>query len=100
MATLLIIVFGLLQAADGIVTYIGLKSITIVEANPFANCCFDLLGTGFSIALIKLVALMFVVFLFFERRKMKNRWITGTLTMGVVFSSWVLLHNVALIVGD
>lgn len=96
----LIVAFGLLQAADGIVTYLGLKSTTIVEANPIANCCFELLGTGCGIALLKLVALAFVVFLFLERHKMKSRWISAGLVGGVLFSSWVLLHNVALVMSD
>lgn len=100
MAALLVVLFGLLQAADGIVTYIGLQSVAIAEANPFASCCFELLGTGVAITLIKLVALIFIIFLFLERRKLNNRWITGTLTSGVLFSSWVLLHNLALILSD
>lgn len=99
MDALLIVLFGLLQCADGIVTYLGLRGAGLEEANPVANLCFEILGEGSSITLLKLLALSFVIFLFLERRKMKSRWITGTLASGVLFSSWAFLHNITLVLG-
>lgn len=100
MDALLIVLFGLLQFADGIVTYLGLRSPRIEEANPFANLCFEVFGEACSITLLKLVGLSFVLFLFLERHKMKTRWIRCSLLSGVLFSSWALLHNLVLVVGE
>jgi len=96
----LIVLFGLLQFADGVVTFLGLQTPHIEEANPLANLCFQLLGQACSITVIKLLGLGFILFLFLERRKMNSRWITTTLASGVAFSTWALLHNVALLISD
>jgi hypothetical protein len=94
-----IVLFGLLQIADGIVTFFGLKSAEVDEVNPVLNFFVELLGLGYSITLLKLAGLAFIVFLFFDRHKMKSRWITTTLGLAVTFYSWVVSSNVILVVG-
>ena len=99
MNAIFIILFGLLQVADGVVTFLGLKFASVDEANPVLNYVSGLIGLGFSITLLKLAGLAFIAFLFFDRRKMKSRWITTTLGMAVSFYSWVVSNNVILVVG-
>lgn len=94
-----IIVFGLLQIADGVVTFFGLKSADVDEVNPVLNFFAEQVGLGLSITLLKLAGLAFIVFLFFDRRKMKSRWITTALGLAVTFYSWVVSSNVILVVG-
>ncbi len=94
-----IVLFGLLQVADGAVTFFGLKFAGVDEVNPVLNCIAGLLGLGLSITLIKLAGLAFITFLFFDRHKMKSRWITTTLALAVSFYSWVVSSNVILVVG-
>jgi hypothetical protein len=98
MDALLIILFGLLQVADGIVTYLGLRFLDLREANPVLNYCADSMGLGCSIALLKLAELGFAGFLFAARRKMKSRWITATLASAVVFYGWAVTNNLHLVV--
>jgi hypothetical protein len=95
---LLIVLFGLLQIADGVVTYFGLGSAQLDEVNPALNGLVGLFGLGYSITLIKLAGLAFVTFLFFDRKKMKSLWITATLASAVTFYSWVVSRNVILVV--
>lgn len=99
MNTLLIVLFGLLQVADGVVTYLGLGSAHLDEANPALDFFAKRLGLGGSITLFKLAGLAFITFLFFDRHKMKSRWITATLASAVSFYSWVVSSNTALVVG-
>ncbi len=99
MDALLIVLFGLLQVADGIVTYLGLSSKGVDEVNPVLNFFVGLLGLGGSITLLKLAGLAFITFLFFDRHKMKSRWITATLASAVTFYIWVVSSNVILVVG-
>ncbi len=99
MNALLIVLFGLLQVADGVVTYFGLGFASIDEANPALNVFVQVLGLGGSITLFKLVGLSFIVFLFIDRRKMKSRWITATLASAVSFYSWVVSSNAVLVAG-
>ncbi len=94
-----IIVFGLLQIADGVVTFFGLKSAEVDEVNPVLNFFAEQVGLGLSITLLKLAGLAFIVFLFCDRRKMKSRWITTALGLAVTFYSWVVSSNVILVVG-
>jgi len=98
MYALLIIVFGLLQVADGVVTYLGLSLSGLEEVNPVLNFSAELLGLGYSIFLIKAAGLAFITFLFFDRHKLKNRWVTATLTSAVAFYSWVVTNNVILVI--
>jgi hypothetical protein len=95
---LLSVLFGLLQIADGVVTYFGLGSAQLDEVNPALNGLVGLFGLGCSITLIKLAGLAFVTFLFFDRKKMKSLWITATLASAVTFYSWVVSRNAILVV--
>lgn len=97
MIALLIVLFGLLQVADGIVTYVGLRFCGVDEANPVLNYCAALIGLEYALPLLKLGGLAFVVFLFMDRHKMKSRWITATLASSVTFYSWVVTQNVLLV---
>ena len=99
MNTFFIVLFGLLQIADGIVTFFGLKFAEVDEVNPVLNYVANFIGLGFSITLLKLAGLAFIIFLFYDRRKMKSRWITTTLALSVTFYSWVVSNNVILVVG-
>lgn len=94
-----IVLFGLLQIADGIVTFFGLKCAEVDEVNPILNFFADLIGLGYSITLLKLAGLAFILFLFFDRHKMKSRWITTTLGLAVSFYSWVVGSNMLLVIG-
>jgi len=96
---LFIVVFGLLQVADGIVTFFGLKFAVVDEVNPLLNNVADVLGLGYSITLLKLAGLAFIAFLFVDRHKMKSGWITTTLGVAVSFYSWVVSNNVMLVMG-
>lgn len=93
-----IVLFGLLQVADGIVTFFGLKFAQVDEVNPVLNFFAGLVGLGLSISLIKVAGLVFIAFLFFDRHKMKSRWITASLVSAVSFYSWVVSNNVFLVV--
>jgi hypothetical protein len=98
MYAILIILFALLQVADGIVTYLGLSFSGLEEVNPVLNFSSELLGLGYSIFLIKAAGLAFITFLFFDRHKMKSGWIKATLTSAVAFYSWVVTNNVLLVI--
>lgn len=98
MNTLLIVFFALLQVADGIVTYLGLGLFDNVdEVNPILNFFVSGLGLGGAITLLKLLGLAFAAFLFFDRHKMKSRWITASLASAVTFYSWVVSNNMLLV---
>jgi len=95
----LIVLFGLLQVADGVVTYQGLNQSLVDEVNPLLNACAEWFGLAASIAVLKLAGLVFIAFLFFDRHKMKSRWITATLGLAVSFYGWVVANNVSLVLG-
>lgn len=97
MTATLIILFGLLQIADGVVTYLGLDQSLVDEVNPVLNASAKFFGLGASIAVLKLGGLAFITFLFFDRHKMKSRWITATLGTAVTFYVWVVANNVSLV---
>jgi hypothetical protein len=99
MNAVFIVTFGLLQIADGIVTFFGLSFASVDEVNPLLNVFVKLIGLGYSITLIKLAGLSFIGFLFYDRHKMKSRWITATLGASVSFYSWVVGSNVILVTG-
>lgn len=98
MYAILIILFALLQVADGIVTYFGLSFSGLEEANPVLNFSAELVGLGYSIVLIKAAGLAFIAFLFIDRHKARSRWIKATLTSSVAFYSWVVTNNVMLVI--
>lgn len=93
----LIAIFGLLQIADGIVTYLGLGTFGLAEANPVLDAVARLLGLAGAIAAVKLCGLAFIAFLFFDRHKMKSHWITATLASADTFYGWVLTNNLSLV---
>jgi hypothetical protein len=93
-----IVLFGLLQVADGVVTFFGLNFAAVDEANPVLNCVAELVGLGESIVLLKAAGLAFVIFLFCDRRKMKSQWITASLGSAVSFYTYVVSNNVMLVV--
>ncbi len=98
MNALLIILFGLLHVADGIITYLGLSFDVVDEANPVLNFCAEQVGLGFSITVLKLACLSALIYLFYGRQKMKSRWVTATLASAVTFYTWVVSNNIFLVV--
>lgn len=98
MNTLLIILFGLLHIADGVITYLGLSFDVVDEVNPVLNFFAEQIGLGFSITALKLACLSALIYLFYGRHKMKSRWITATLASAVTFYSWVVSNNIFLVV--
>lgn len=95
---LLLVLFGLLHTADGIITYLGLKFTSVDEANPVLVFFADQFGLGYSITAMKLMCLAVIAYLFFGRRKIKSRLSTATLTGAVTFYCWVVSNNVFLVV--
>ncbi len=100
MNALLIVLLGVLQVVDGVVTYLGLSFAEVDEVNPVLNYFAKWLGLGKTITIIKLMGLAFIAFLFIDRRKMKSLWITSTLASSVSFYSWVVGNNVFLVAGS
>jgi hypothetical protein len=94
---MLIILFGLLHVADGVVTYFGLRFFELEEVNPILTYCAEFIGLESSIVLFKLAELGFIAFLFLDRHKMRSPWITATLASAVVFYGWVVTNNVSLV---
>lgn len=93
----LLVMFGLLHAADGVVTYFGLRFTNVDEANPVLVYAADNFGLGLSIFFLKLACLAVVAFLFSQRRRIKSCWSTAVLTSAVYFYCWVVGNNVLLI---
>lgn len=96
---LLLILFGLLHTADGIITYLGLRFTSVDEANPVLVFFADQFGLGYSITVMKLLCLAVIAYLFFGRHKIKSRLSTATLTGAVTFYCWVVSNNVILVTG-
>ncbi len=94
---LLIILFGVLHTADGILTYLGLRFTSVIEVNPVLNYAVDLMGLGLSIFLLKLACLGVIAFLFSGRSRIKSCWSTAALTSAVYFYCWVVSNNLALV---
>lgn len=94
---LLIVSFGLLQIADGTITYIGLRCTGIDEANPLASFCFENFGLGTSIAVLKLLGLAFIGLVFARRHRIRSPWVTATLCAVVAGYCWVVAQNLALV---
>lgn len=95
----LILSFGGLQVADGIVTYLGLSFAELTEVNPVLNYFSSLLGLGFSIGLLKLVILGVIAAVFLARRTIRGHWATAALALAVMFYCGVVASNVRLVVG-
>lgn len=97
--TLMIVLFGLLHVADGMVTYIGLSFTEVVEVNPVLNYFAGFLGLGLAISSLKLAILVFIAFIFFDRHTIKSRWGTAILAWADTFYSWVVTNNCILVMG-
>lgn len=95
----LILSFGGLHVADGIVTYLGLTFAELAEVNPVLNYFSGLLGLGVSISLLKLVILGLIAAVFMVRRTIRGHWGTATLALAVVFYCGVVAGNLLLVVG-
>lgn len=94
---LLIIAFGVLHTADGVVTYLGLHFNVVDEVNPVLNYVAGQVGLGYSIFLMKLLCLDVLFVLYRGRHKMHSAWNTAALASAVVFYCWVVSNNVVLV---
>ncbi|MCQ8103686.1 DUF5658 family protein [Methylomonas sp. SURF-2] len=97
--TSLILLFALLHAADGIITYFGLKFNYAAEANPVLLFFASTMGLGLSIFALKLLCMEFIAVVYFARRNIGSCWGTATLFSADAFYSWVVSNNVLLVLG-
>jgi len=97
--TLMIVLFGLLHVADGVLTYLGLSFTNVDEVNPVLNYFAALLGLGVAITVLKLAILLVIALIFFDRHSIKSRWGTATLASADTFYSWVVTNNFILVIG-
>lgn len=93
----LIVMFALLHAADGIITYFGLKFTLVDEANPILLVVAGITGLGLSIFILKLVCIGVIGLLFAARRNLGNCWSTASLISADAFYSWVVGNNLFLV---
>lgn len=96
--TSLILLFGLLHTADGIVTYFGLKFNYADEVNPVLLFFAGTMGLGLAIFALKLLCVEFIALLYFARRNIRSCWGTATLFSADAFYSWVVSNNILLVV--
>ncbi len=96
---LMIVLFGLLNVADGVVTYLGLSFANVIEVNPILNYFAELLGVGVAIVSVKLAILIIIAFIFFDRHSIQSRLGTVTLASAATFYSWVVFRNFILFMG-
>lgn len=97
--TSLILLFGLLHTADGIVTYFGLKFNYADEVNPVLLFFAGTMGLGLAIFALKLLCVEFIALLYVTRRNIGSCWGTATLFSADAFYSWVVSNNIVLVVG-
>lgn len=95
----LILLFGLLHTADGIVTYFGLKFNYATEVNPVLLFFAGTMGLGLAIFALKLLCVEFIALLYVTRRNIGSCWGTATLFSADAFYSWVVSNNIVLVVG-
>lgn len=98
--SLLFVSLGLLQVADGFLTYIGLSLFDLGEVNPILNYCAAQVGLGCSITLIKFAILAILSLLFINRRQTRNCLGTLTLIAAVSFYTWVVNNNAVLVISS
>jgi uncharacterized membrane protein len=96
---LMIVLFGLLNVADGVVTYLGLSVADVIEVNPILNYFAGLLGLGVAIVLLKLAILIIIAYIFFDRHSIQSRLGTVTLASADTFYGWVVFSNSILFMG-
>ena len=95
--TCMIVLFGLLHVADGVVTYLGLSFSDVDEANPILNYVAGQYGLGLAIMLVKLTVLLVLALVYFDRHSIKSRWGTAALAWADTFYSWVVASNFILV---
>ena len=95
--TLLIVLFGLLHIADGVVTYLGLSFTSVDEVNPVLNYFAGILGLGVAITMLKLLILFVITCIYIDRQTIKGRLGTATLAWADTFYSWVVTNNFILV---
>ncbi|OAI15034.1 hypothetical protein A1359_10000 [Methylomonas lenta] len=95
----LILLFGLLHTADGIVTYFGLKFNYATEVNPVLLFFAGTMGLGLAIFALKLLCVEFIALLYVTRRNIGSCWGTATLFSADAFYSWVVSNNIFLVLG-
>lgn len=98
--TLMIVLFGLLHVADGVVTYLGLSFTSVDEVNPLLNYVAGQMGLGSAIFSLKLLILLVITSIFFDRHSIKGRWGTATLVSADTFYGWVVTNNCLLVIGS
>lgn len=96
---MLILLFGILHIADGLVTYLGLSFAAVNEVNPLLNYFAGLWGLGLAITLLKIAILFAITYIFIGRHTIKSRWGTATLAWADTFYSWVVTNNFVLVIG-
>jgi hypothetical protein len=99
MNTCMIVLFGFLHVADGVVTYLGLSFTNVDEANPILNYVAGQYGLGLAITLVKLTVLLVLALVYFDRHSIKSRWGTAALAWADTFYGWVVANNFILIMG-
>ena len=97
---LMIVLFGLLHVADGVVTYLGLSFTSVDEVNPLLNYVASQMGLGRAIFSLKLLILLVITSIFVDRHSIKGRWGTATLVSADTFYSWVVTNNCLLVMGS
>ncbi|MDT4331107.1 DUF5658 family protein [Methylomonas sp. MED-D] len=95
----MLVLFGLLHIADGVITYLGLSFTDVDEVNPILNYFAGLVGLGLAITSLKVAILLVIAFIFFDRHSIKGRWGTATLVWADAFYSWVVTNNFTLVMG-
>jgi hypothetical protein len=98
--TLMIVLFGFLHVADGLVTYLGLSFTNVDEANPILNYFAGQVGLGMAITLLKLTIMVVIAFVYFDRQSIKSRWGTAALAWADTFYSCVVTNNLILVMGS
>ncbi len=98
--TMMILLFGLLHVADGVVTYLGLSFTSVDEVNPLLNYVAGQMGLGSAIFSLKLVILLVITSIFFDRHSIKGRLGTVTLFSADTFYGWVVTNNCLLVISS
>jgi len=93
----LILLFGLLNIADGILTYLGLRYCEVAEANPILDVFSNTIGLGYSIMLIKSMVLASLLMLFLSRNTVNRCGSSLMLVAGNVLYFWVVGNNANLV---
>jgi len=93
----LILLFGLLNIADGILTYLGLRYCEVAEANPILDIFSHTIGLGYSIILVKSMVLASLIMLFLSRNTVNRCGSSIMLLTGNLLYFWVVGNNANLV---